>query len=275
MSEPVRILFVDDEKNILRSIERLLLDEPYEVLTATSGEEGLAALEASSPIRIVVSDYRMPGMNGVQFLREVRKRWPETVRIVLSGYADTASVISSINEGHVYKFIAKPWNEDELKITIVNGLERFELWRKNRELTDELRARNEELTLLNRHLEARVAERAEALMAQNRLLTESLGILDRLPMAVVGMDPAGTVFQCNRKGMVCFGNRIGPVIGANRRDVLTETQNRLVDEVLEESRRAEGESVERSDGSHRVLFERDPYAADCLILIVGQGQTGG
>ena len=275
MGEPIRILCVDDEQNVLRSLTRLFLDDPYEILTAPSGAEGLLILNQSGTVPVVISDYRMPGMNGVEFLSDVRKRWPETVRIVLSGYADTGAIVSAINEGQIYRFVAKPWNEDELRVTVANALERYDLGRKNLELTEELRRKNDELTVLNRDLERRVVERTEALTTQNRLLTESLGILDNLPMAVVGMDPQGTVFQCNRKGMVCFGSRIGPVIGANRRDVLTEAQNRLVDEVLEKSRAAENGSASAVDGKHQAVVERNPYSPESVILIVHEEPAGG
>jgi two-component system NtrC family sensor kinase len=274
MGEPIRILCIDDEQNVLRSLKRLFLDDPYEVLTAPSGAEGLLILAQSGTVPVVISDYRMPGMNGVEFLSEVRKRWPETVRIVLSGYADTGAIVSAINEGQIYRFVAKPWNDDELRVTVANALERYDLGRKNLELTEELRRKNDELTALNRDLERRVVERTEALTTQNRLLTESLGILDNLPMAIVGMDPQGTVFQCNRKGMVCFGSRIGPVIGANRRDVLTDAQNRLVDEVLEKSREAGNGSASATDGMHQAVLERNSYTADCVILIVHEVPSG-
>ena len=275
MGEPIRILCIDDEQNVLRSLTRLFLDDPYEVLTAPSGAEGLLILNQCGTVPVVISDYRMPGMNGVEFLSEVRKRWPETVRIVLSGYADTGAIVSAINEGQIYRFVAKPWNDDELRVTVANALERYDLGRKNLELTEELRRKNDELTALNRDLERRVVARTEALTMQNRLLTESLGILDNLPMAIVGMDPQGTVIQCNRKGMVCFGSRIGPVIGANRRDVLTEAQNRLVDEVLEKSRQAGNGSASVVDGRHQAVLERNPYATDCVILIVREVPSGG
>jgi two-component system NtrC family sensor kinase len=275
MGEPIRILCIDDEQNVLRSLTRLFIDDPYEILTATSGAEGLLILDRYGAVPVVISDYRMPGMNGVEFLSEVRKQWPETVRLVLSGYADTAAIVSAINEGQIYRFVAKPWNDDELRVTVANSLERYDLGRKNLELTEELRRKNAELTALNLDLERRVVERTETLSMRNRLLTESLGILDNLPMAVVGMDPQGTVFQCNRKGMVCFGSRIGPVIGANRRDVLTEAQNRLVDEVIEMGRKGGDGSASAVDGRYQVVLEHNRYATDCVILIEHEAPSGG
>ncbi|HEX8960873.1 MAG TPA: response regulator, partial [Geobacteraceae bacterium] len=143
MEEKVRILCVDDEVNVLRALERSFLDSDYDVITAGSGQEALALL-AGTPVQIVVSDYRMPEMNGVDFLREVRRQWPDTVRIVLSGYADIAAVISAVNEGGIYHFIAKPWNDDDLRVTIANAVERFRLNEIRTELAEQLQAKNEE-----------------------------------------------------------------------------------------------------------------------------------
>jgi two-component system NtrC family sensor kinase len=139
MNEPIRILCVDDEKNVLRAVERLFLDDEYEMFTALSGEEGLRILEREKNIQIVLSDYRMPGMNGVEFLREVCRLHPETVRIVLSGYANTEAVVAATNEGEIYKFIPKPWDAEELRSTIRGGLERYFLRRQNTILLAELR----------------------------------------------------------------------------------------------------------------------------------------
>lgn len=124
MRETTRILFVDDEPHILRAIKRLFMDEAYEILTALSGTEGLRVLESADPVPVVVSDYRMPGMNGVSFLSEVRRRWPDTVRIVLSGYADTAAVVAAVDEGRISRFVPKPWDDHELKAAVASALNR-------------------------------------------------------------------------------------------------------------------------------------------------------
>ena len=110
---PIRILFVDDERNVLRSLERLFLEEEYEIFTADSGLEGLEILERSGSFQLIVSDYRMPSMNGVEFLSEVCRRWPETERMILSGYADTAAIVAAINEGPVsYTHLTLPTNRE-------------------------------------------------------------------------------------------------------------------------------------------------------------------
>jgi two-component system NtrC family sensor kinase len=189
MDEEIKILCVDDEQNVLNALRRLFLDEPYTILTAVSGQEGLKTLEQENA-QVVISDYRMPGMNGVEFLREVRKKWPYTVRIVLSGYADAAAVVSAINEGQIYKFIPKPWNDDELKVTVSNAVERYSLYKKNLELTHELERKNEELMKLNNELKKHLEFRSKALTIQQN-------ILDSMPVGIIGIDFNNTVVLCN------------------------------------------------------------------------------
>jgi two-component system NtrC family sensor kinase len=152
MNEPIRLLFVDDEPGILQSIERLFLDAGYTIVTAPSGREGLSILEAGPPVHVVVSDYRMPVMNGVEFLRAVARKWPDTVRIVLSGYADTPSVIGAINEGGIYKFISKPWNDDELRIAVANAATLYFLQHRIAELLKELKAKDDVIFRLREEL---------------------------------------------------------------------------------------------------------------------------
>jgi len=150
MCEQVRILCVDDEVNVLQSLRRMFLDDDYELLTASSAAEGLEILKREDPVQIVISDYRMPVMNGVDFFREVCAKWPDTVRIVLSGYADAAAIVAAINEGQIYKFVPKPWNDDELKVTVVNALEKYRLQKYNALLLDKLSRSNEKLILMMR-----------------------------------------------------------------------------------------------------------------------------
>ncbi len=98
------ILCVDDEKQILSALKRLLRKETFDLLTATNGEEGLKIM-ASRDIHLVISDHRMPEMSGISFLSKVRETYPDTIRILLTGYTEIDSIKASINEGHVYKFL--------------------------------------------------------------------------------------------------------------------------------------------------------------------------
>ncbi len=234
MNEDVKILCVDDEANVLKALERLFLDTDYEILTATSGDEGLEILNNTDQIQLVISDYRMPKMNGVDFLREVCKLRPETVRIVLSGYADTVAIVEAINEGKIYKFMPKPWNDDELKVAISNALEHFFMQQKNRELTYELATKNQELQVINENLEKLVEERTSDLLIQNRILTSSQNILDSLPVAVIGIDPDGLIVQCNRRGAELCSPEKGSLIGLDRQDSLPSEMNNIIAQVIED-----------------------------------------
>lgn len=198
MNSQTRILCVDDEKNVLRALERIFLDDDYEILTAGSGEEGLEIL-ASTPVQVVISDYRMPGMNGVEFLKKVCADCPDTIRIVLSGYADTAAVVAAINEGKIYKFIPKPWNDDELRVTVAKALETFAIQRRNRQLGEELQRKNEELSALNENLERMAMARASEPGATPEVtLFQAQRILEELPFGVLSVDENGVVRQMNR-----------------------------------------------------------------------------
>ncbi|MCK5341243.1 MAG: response regulator, partial [Desulfobulbaceae bacterium] len=197
MDEQIKILCVDDENNVLRALKRLFMDDDYEIFTAESGSEGIEVLEKEEGIQLIISDYRMPGMDGVEFLRQAHEGWPETIRIVLSGYADTAVVVAAINEGRIYEFIPKPWNDDDLRVTIKKALEVFFLRRKNENLSDKLMASNEELTELNNNLEEEVAKRTADLLFQNKAMQFAHNVMDALPAAVIGLDPDGLIVLSN------------------------------------------------------------------------------
>jgi DNA-binding NtrC family response regulator len=111
------ILLIDDEDNVLKSLRRVFHDENFDILTATSGEDALSILE-DKHIDLVICDYKMPGINGVEILRETRKRWPDIIRIMLTGHADIQAILGAVNDGAVYKFITKPWNDDDLILTV-------------------------------------------------------------------------------------------------------------------------------------------------------------
>ena len=141
------ILLVDDEQNVLAALKRALAEEPYRVLTATSGEEGLA-LMAEERVKVVVSDERMPGMAGAEFLTEVRHRHPETVRMMLTGHASIEATMKAVNRGEIYRFFTKPWNEQELKLTLRGAVEKFDLEEENRRLLKTVKRQSQELKAL-------------------------------------------------------------------------------------------------------------------------------
>jgi putative nucleotidyltransferase with HDIG domain len=145
------LLLVDDEQYILNSLKRALRHDGYRIETALSGEEGLR-LAAAMPIQVVVADQRMPGMSGTEFLRRLKQRFPDTVRIVLSGYTEIESVTQAVNEGAIYKFLTKPWEDHELRAAIQEAFAHYSLKIENLRLTEELTAANQQLTHLNREI---------------------------------------------------------------------------------------------------------------------------
>lgn len=235
MDEMIKILCVDDEKNVLKSLRRLFMDEDnYDIMIAESGEAGLEILEEEGDVQLVVSDYRMPGMNGVEFLAQVYERWPETIRIVLSGFADTSAVVEAINTGQIYKFIPKPWNDEELKTAVSTALEHQRLKRQNRRLNEELLSKNEELEKINENLEHLVMRRTEALEIRNRVLQVSQGVLDVLPLAVFGIDGEDMIVQCNDYARELFSCGITGPLGKDRKEVFTPEINLLLDRLTSE-----------------------------------------
>ncbi len=171
-SPPRRVLCVDDEQNILSSLRRLFRLQGYQIQTAVSGADGLKLLE-TEPVDLIVSDMRMPEMDGAQFLEQVRLRWPDTIRILLTGYADIASTVDAINKGEIYRYIAKPWNDDDLLMVVRHALEGKSLKREKERLEALTAAQNEALKDLNANLELKVMERTVALRQSHDKLKTS------------------------------------------------------------------------------------------------------
>ena len=173
----IQILIVDDEENILRSLKRLLMNEEFEVLTAISGEEALKVLSLNPDIALIVSDQRMPGLSGVEFLEQSKKPAPDATRIILTGYADVNAAIDGINRGGAYRYITKPWNDEELLRIVNEAVLKFVLIKDNQRLTRTVKKQNEELREWNSRLETLVQEQTLEIRKQNeelRGLNESL-----------------------------------------------------------------------------------------------------
>lgn len=158
--QPPTLLCVDDEANILSALKRLFRPQGYRIFTAESGREGLEIL-AREPVDLVISDMRMPEMNGAQFLEQVKNQWPDTVRLLLTGYAEMSATVDAINKGGIYRYISKPWEDAEMVVLVREALERLKLEREKRRLEELNHKQNEELKDLNANLEQRVKERTE------------------------------------------------------------------------------------------------------------------
>lgn len=167
--QPSTLLLVDDEKNILSSLRRLFRPDGYEVLTAQSGEEALDLMKEYQ-VDLILSDMRMPQMDGAQLLAAVARDWPETVRMLLTGYADLESTVDAINKGHIYGYFSKPWDDNEIRLSVRHALERKQLEQEKRRLQRLTQQQNRELQDLNANLEQKVQARTEELNQTNQFL---------------------------------------------------------------------------------------------------------
>jgi response regulator RpfG family c-di-GMP phosphodiesterase len=157
-STTATLLFVDDEPSILSSLRRLFRPHGYKIFTAEGGALGLEVLEKEH-VDLVVSDMRMPEMDGAHFLEQVRGRWPQVVRLLLTGYADIGSTVAAINCGEIYRYISKPWDDNDIVLTVREALEHQRLASENARLMALTKSQNDELKALNAGLEQKVAER--------------------------------------------------------------------------------------------------------------------
>ncbi len=144
---PATILIVDDEQALLDGLARSLRRPEYTVISATSPEQAMELLRAHA-VDVIISDHLMPGLTGIEFLKLVRDRYPDTVRIMLTGHADTETAVKAINEGEIYRFLSKPCSAVELQVTVHLALEQLELARENRRLLAIIRTRPELAALL-------------------------------------------------------------------------------------------------------------------------------
>jgi DNA-binding NtrC family response regulator len=138
------ILLVDDEQSVISALRRALMEESYDILTANSGVEGLNIMK-SDRIKLVISDEKMPGMSGTEFLTTVKNLFPSTIRIMLTGHANIQSAMSAVNNGEIYRFFAKPWDDLEIKLSIKSAIDKFNIEEENRRLLKTVKRQASEL----------------------------------------------------------------------------------------------------------------------------------
>jgi len=176
-----RILIVDDEEAILETM-RFTFEDEYEVFTSPDARQALGILDENAPIAAVITDQRMPNMTGVEFLAEVYARHPTTTRIILTGFADMEAILKAINDGHVYAYITKPWEPDQLKQIVVRAVGHHQLTLENARLLADLR--------------------------RGKVLLEA--VMDRLPTGALAVDPKGVVQAANQPARGFLGLKPDP-----------------------------------------------------------------
>ena len=170
MDASYHILIVDDEPNILDSMRRIFRKENYKIETASSGKEALALLRQKS-FQIIISDHMMPGMTGAELLQKVREQYPDTIRIMLTGHADTSAIMGAIKEGAVYRFILKPAQDNDLRVSVALALEQYDIIKKNKELLGINSRQSKEMEALSK-LTLVSKSRLPALLNKHGLINE-------------------------------------------------------------------------------------------------------
>jgi FixJ family two-component response regulator len=268
-SQLSQILIVDDEANVLTALRRMLHREPYQVHTANTAEEAFELLREKE-VSLIISDYRMPSMNGVTFLQQAKELQPDSVRIILSGFADIGAIIDAVNRGEIFKFIAKPWNDDELKMTISLSLEHWQLLKRNKELSGELLAKNQELQSLNDNLEAEIARRSRDLFLKDRRYLLSQFIVEHTPAALFGIDSSGMIALANYNTETVIGKPAGAIIGARFQDAFEPEVAGLIRDLMmrNEADIREIESHHRLLVLHFVPMKTVSLAGSCLVAFL-------
>jgi len=169
MDKKHNILLVDDEEGVLSALKRVFRKEGYEINTCTGPEEALELVEKQT-IDLIISDHNMPGMTGTEFFEKAREIQPDTIRILLTGFADVNIAMDAINSGRIYKFILKPWNDQDLRVTVKQALKQYLLVTENIRLNNLIRAQNQVLKKLNADLENKVQERTAEIKEKNEEL---------------------------------------------------------------------------------------------------------
>jgi EAL domain-containing protein (putative c-di-GMP-specific phosphodiesterase class I)/CheY-like chemotaxis protein len=211
------LLLVDDEPNILAALKRQLRGAGLRILTAPGGKEGLELLEREQ-VDVIVSDQRMPGMTGVEFLRVVKVSHPNTVRMVLSGFTELQSVTDAVNEGAIYKFLTKPWDDTQLRAHILEAFRNKEMADENERLNLEVRSANQGLAQANRQLEEVLRQQQEQISRTGISLDIVREALQQVPLPMLGLDEDGVVAFANGAAQELFGG--GILLGSPAESVL-------------------------------------------------------
>ncbi|MFZ6710294.1 EAL domain-containing protein [Undibacterium sp. TC9W] len=190
------LLLVDDEPNILSSLKRLLRRDGYQILTAGSGSEGLEILK-NIAVDVIISDQRMPSMTGVEFLRNAKELYPNTIRMVLSGYTELQYITDAINEGAIYKFLTKPWDDELIRAHIAEAFQYKEMADENQSLNLQIKTKNQELIAANRRLSEIVRQKQRQITINEMSLSIVREVLQYVPFPIIAVDDENMVVFLN------------------------------------------------------------------------------
>src|SRR5262249_26084114 len=217
-----RILLVDDEEPVLRTLRRFLTRDGFLVDTARNAEEALSQLRAGLTPQVVISDFRMPGEDGVSFLKRLRREWPMIQRVLMTGHADISALEEAINASQIYRFLPKPWEERGLLATVRSAVVQWELEHENARLTALTKVQNKQLLDSNRALEAKVAERTKLLSRAKR---EWEVAFDAMSEPLMIIDSKYRILRANIALSQHLGRSVKQLPGAVCHEVRAESPN--------------------------------------------------
>ena len=210
------LLCVDDEQNILNSMKRLLRKQPFNLLTASSGEEALKVMQQHK-VNIIVSDMRMPNMSGAELLEKVAKHMPNSHRILLTGYADMESTIAAVNKGKIHRYLQKPWDNDELIDAIQEGVERITLKSENLRLQKKVAEQNKLLKTANQALEDKVNLRTKQIRTAMHRIEQNNHSTQNMLFNFIAINPNLDASLAKNTGVLC--GRIAQFLNLEKQQV--------------------------------------------------------
>jgi len=197
------LLLLDDEENILTSLKRLFRRDGYRILTANNAATAFELL-AANKVGVIISDQRMPNMTGTEFLHRVKELYPDNIRIVLSGYTELQSVIEAINQGAIYRFLTKPWDDDHLRAAIREAFRHQEMAQENIKLNDQFRDASWKLCQSNELLQDLLNEKSNRIARNETMIGATREAFFRLPVPLIGVDDEGLLALSNAKAQLLW-----------------------------------------------------------------------
>ena len=262
-------------------MQRVFHREGYNILTASSGKEGLEKI-AQNKVDLILSDHKMPQMTGVEFLKEAKKVSPDTVRIILTGYADVQAAMDAINQGEVYRFITKPWDDQDLKLTVKRALQQRDLVLENRRLNELTRKQNEELKELNRDLEKRVQERTKEIRRKNEELSKlytdlEKNFLDSIRVFASLVELRDSYIGSHSKRVAAFSRSIAEKWGLDEKEVLDVEIAAILHDIgkIGIPDKVLAKSYEEMGQEERRVYEQHPIIGQASIQIIDNLQEVG
>lgn len=269
------LLLVDDEANVLHSLQRVLRRDGYTLHLADSAKKAFEVL-AQQPIDVILSDHRMPEQTGTEFLSKVKDLYPGTVRLMLSGYTEVRAVTDAINEGSIYKFLTKPWDDDQLRANVREAFQRHFMESENLRLHRQIELVNGELLRLNHALEQQLLDRNQRIDRDISVVSVMQEILDHLPVGVIGVDSSADVICMNGWAANLFGASVATFTGHSVTQLPTPFPDLIHDYLF---------SIDTKPKRHSIVIDDIPVILDlrpmglrsessgCLIVL--QQQSGG